>query len=279
MFSVIKNIYNKKTEAFILMELFTSAGKLFFFFFPPIERCSMCAPWVTRHTSIRYSSSRHTRVNMGAFCLHRHPVSVNCLCHARMVLSVGGSFAYFARNARCTVTADWLVWYSNTQNDFCPGTAIFSLRTPASSSGRNMNYDEKQLTGGKKLSCSFCLYRFRKYMSYGFRIINFCNPGVLYETIGSIGICHFPLLPCAVFLAYKSLLPLAEWNDLILYNACTFSGAGFIHLIEVLGSFGFFFRTRCICVCGSGASRLFCDAACITGFESLRGAVSILRSL
>jgi hypothetical protein len=33
------------------------------------------------------------------FCLHRHPVSVTCLCHARMVFSVGGSFAYFARNA------------------------------------------------------------------------------------------------------------------------------------------------------------------------------------
>ena len=26
----------------------------------------MCAPLVTRHTSIRYSSSCHTRVNMGA---------------------------------------------------------------------------------------------------------------------------------------------------------------------------------------------------------------------
>ena len=24
----------------------------------------MCAPWVTRHTSIRYSSSCHTRINM-----------------------------------------------------------------------------------------------------------------------------------------------------------------------------------------------------------------------
>jgi len=29
-------------------------------------RCSMCAPRVTRHTSIRYSSSCHTRVNKGA---------------------------------------------------------------------------------------------------------------------------------------------------------------------------------------------------------------------
>jgi len=31
------------------------------------------------------------------------------------------------------------------------------------------------------LSCSFYLYRFRKYVSHGFPIINFCNPGVQYE--------------------------------------------------------------------------------------------------
>ena len=34
----------------------------------------------------------------------------------------------------------------------------------------------------KNLSCSFYLYRFRKYVSYGFPITNFCNPGVHYET-------------------------------------------------------------------------------------------------
>jgi hypothetical protein len=46
-----------------------------------------------------------------------------------------------------------------------------------------VNYDEKQLTGEKKnLSCSFYLYRFRTYVSYGFPIINFCNPRVQYET-------------------------------------------------------------------------------------------------
>ena len=32
------------------------------------------------------------------------------------------------------------------------------------------------------MSCSFYLYRFRKYVSYGFPIKNFCNPGVHYET-------------------------------------------------------------------------------------------------
>jgi hypothetical protein len=35
----------------------------------------------------------------------------------------------------------------------------------------------------KFLSCSFYLYRFRKYLSYGFPIINFCNLGVHYETL------------------------------------------------------------------------------------------------
>jgi hypothetical protein len=35
---------------------------------------------------------------------------------------------------------------------------------------------------GKKMSCSFYLYRFRKYVSYGFPIKIFCNPGVHYET-------------------------------------------------------------------------------------------------
>ena len=62
---------------------------------------------------------------------------------------VGGSFAYFVRNARCTVTTELLVRYCNTQNDFSPGAAIFSLHTLASPSGRNVNYDEKQLTGKK----------------------------------------------------------------------------------------------------------------------------------
>jgi len=66
MFSVITNIYNKKTKGPTLMELFTATGKLKKLFFFDKCRCSMCAPLVTRHTSIRYSSSCHTRVNMGA---------------------------------------------------------------------------------------------------------------------------------------------------------------------------------------------------------------------
>jgi hypothetical protein len=50
MFCVITNIYNNKTEGPTLMELFTATGKLKKFF--DNEGCSMCAPRVTRYTSI-----------------------------------------------------------------------------------------------------------------------------------------------------------------------------------------------------------------------------------
>jgi hypothetical protein len=53
MFSVITNIYNKKTKESTLMELFITTGKLKCFFFWQLE-CSMCAPRVARHTLIRY---------------------------------------------------------------------------------------------------------------------------------------------------------------------------------------------------------------------------------
>ena len=64
MFSAITNIYNKKTKGPNLMELFTATGKVVKFFLVDNYRCSMYAPRVTRHTSIRYSNSCHTRVNM-----------------------------------------------------------------------------------------------------------------------------------------------------------------------------------------------------------------------
>jgi len=41
---------------------------------------------------------------------------------------------------------------------------------------------KNNLLGGNFLSYFFYLYRFRKYVSYGFPIIIFCNPGVHYET-------------------------------------------------------------------------------------------------
>jgi len=142
MLSLITNNYNKKTKVRTLMELFTVTGKLKKFIWQ-LEMFDVCTTVDTAHID------RILKRRLLDFCLHRHPVAVNCLYNARMVLSVGESFAYFARNARCTVTTDLLVWYWNIQNDFSPGATIFSLHTLASPSGRNVNYDEKLLTGGK----------------------------------------------------------------------------------------------------------------------------------
>jgi hypothetical protein len=100
------------------------------------------------------------------FCLHRLSVSVNCLYSARMFLSVGGSFAYFTRNTRCTVTTDL------TRVIFQHTYYIHSHRLAAEMWTTMKN----NLLGKIVLSCSFYLYRFRKYVSYGFPTINFCNP-------------------------------------------------------------------------------------------------------
>jgi len=143
MLSVITNIYNKKTKGPTLMELFTDTGKLKKFLFWQMEMFGLCR----KLAQTRSMSSSAVNGRPLVFCLHRHPVSVNCLYHAQMVLSAGGSFAYFAWNACCTVITDLLVWYSSTQNFSPSGAAIFSLHTLASPSGRNVNYDEKQLTG------------------------------------------------------------------------------------------------------------------------------------
>ena len=156
----------------------------------PLDFFGLCRKLAGTHST----SSSAVNGRPLVFCLHRHTVSVvsvNCFYHARMVLSVGGSFAYFAQNARCTVTTDLLVWYSNIQNDFSPRAAIFSLHTPATPSSRNVNYDENNLLGKHFLSCSFYLYRFHKYVSYSFPIIFFCTPGVHYE------------MPC-IFILWKT---------------------------------------------------------------------------
>jgi hypothetical protein len=116
MFSMITNIYNNKTIGPTLIEVFTATGKLKKFYLTTrYVRCVHHGWHGTRSTS-----SPAVNGPPLDFCLHRHPVSVNCLYHARMVLSVGGSFAYFARNARCTATTDLLMWYSNTRNDLSP---------------------------------------------------------------------------------------------------------------------------------------------------------------
>jgi len=92
------------------------------------------------------------------------------------------SFAYCARNARCTVTTDLLCdipTYKTTSPPERPFSHyIHSHRLATEMRTTMKNY----LLGRGEFSCSFYLYRFRTYVSCGFPIINFCNPVVHYET-------------------------------------------------------------------------------------------------
>ena len=87
MLSVIRNIYNKKTKGPNLIELFTATGKLKSFFSSVLTTrdVSMCVPQVTRHTSIGYTSSCHTRVKMGASIFF----TAAMICAFRLVRSRG----------------------------------------------------------------------------------------------------------------------------------------------------------------------------------------------
>ena len=112
-----------------------------------------------------------------------------------MVLAVGESFAYFARNARCTVTADLLVCDIPTHKMPSPPERPFFHYIHSHRLLAEMCTMMKNSLLGKKffLSCSFCLYRFRKYVSYGFPITIFSNPGVHYE------------MPCTIFVTDRPL--------------------------------------------------------------------------
>jgi hypothetical protein len=183
MFSVITNIYNKKTKGPTLMELFTVTGKMkkFFFLTTRDVRCVHHR----RHGTHRYDIQ--VLATHASTWVHRYSSLLQWSeplgqrDHVTMVGRIPGLWLC----TKCTMHSNHRLTrmiFQHTKNDFFTGAAIFSLHTLASPSGRNVNYDEKQLTGEKNWSCSFHLYRFRKYVYYGFPIINFCNPGVHYET-------------------------------------------------------------------------------------------------
>jgi len=64
-FSVITNIYNKKTKVPTLMELFTETGKLKKFLFLQLEMFDVCTTGDTAHIDTIFKSC-HTRVNLAA---------------------------------------------------------------------------------------------------------------------------------------------------------------------------------------------------------------------
>ena len=60
MFSVITNVYNKKTKGPTLMELFTVIGKLIFFLHP--EMFDVCTTGDTAHIDTIFKFLPHTRL-------------------------------------------------------------------------------------------------------------------------------------------------------------------------------------------------------------------------
>jgi hypothetical protein len=145
MFSVNSNIYNKKSKESNLIELLTATGKLKESFYLKTRNVRCLHHGDTAHIDTIFEFLPHRRQHGRIDVLHCYDDP----CRARMVLSVGGSLEYLVWNARCTVTTDLLVWYSNTQKDFYSWAAIISLHKLPSPSGRNVNYDKKHLNAKK----------------------------------------------------------------------------------------------------------------------------------
>ena len=61
MFSVITNIYNKKTEGPALMEFFTATGKLKKFFFWQLEKFDLCTTGDMAHIDTIFKFLQRTR--------------------------------------------------------------------------------------------------------------------------------------------------------------------------------------------------------------------------
>jgi len=61
MFSVIRNIYNKKTKGSNLMEFFTATGKLKKAFFRQLEMFNVCTRGDTAHIDAIFKFLPHTR--------------------------------------------------------------------------------------------------------------------------------------------------------------------------------------------------------------------------
>ena len=59
MFSVITNIYNKKTKGPTLMEFFTAAGKLKKFFFLQLEMVDVCTTGDSAHIDTIFKLLQH----------------------------------------------------------------------------------------------------------------------------------------------------------------------------------------------------------------------------
>jgi len=136
------------------MELFTATGKLKFFCFWKLEMFDVCPTGDTTHIDTIFKFLPHTRQH-GCFLLAHTPNFPKLFIPRTNGLVCRRVLCFLC--TKCTLHSNHrlTVWYSNTQNSF-PGAAIFSLHTLASPSGRNVNYNEKQITGGDWVVPSIC---------------------------------------------------------------------------------------------------------------------------
>ena len=78
MFSMVTNIYNKKTKGPTLMELFTATGKLKRFFFLQLEMFDVCTTGDTAHIDTIFQFLPHTRQHVDA-CVARTGTTENIM--------------------------------------------------------------------------------------------------------------------------------------------------------------------------------------------------------
>jgi len=178
MLSVITNVYGKKTKGPTSMELFTATEKMKKFFLT--TRGVRCAHhrWhdnhrydiqvLATHTSTwvyRYSSLLQWSVSLGQqgyVAMVGWILCVKCTLHS---------------NYRLTYSCDIPTHKTTSPPELPFSHYIHSHRLVAEMWSTMKN----TLLGKKFLSCSFYLYRFCKYVSFSFPIINFCNPRVHNE--------------------------------------------------------------------------------------------------
>jgi len=142
MFSVITSIYNKKTQRTYLKWNCSH----------PQENWKSIFFWQLEMFDVWHGTHRYdipVLATNASTCFHRY----SSLLQWSVLFGERGHVAMLrcVICTKCTLHSNHrlTVWYSNTQNDFSHGAAIFSLHTHASPSGRNVNYGGKQLTGQK----------------------------------------------------------------------------------------------------------------------------------
>jgi len=177
MFSMITNVYNKKTKGPTLMELFTATGKLKKFFFWQLEVFIVCTMGDngTHRYNIQVLATHSPAWVLQYSSLLQWSMPLGQWGHVAMVGRILCTKCTLQSNHRLTHVIFQVVLTSPLEWPFSHYIHLHCLAAEMWTMMKN------NLLGKKFLDCSFCLYRFRKYVSYGFPIINLCNPGVHYE--------------------------------------------------------------------------------------------------